>query len=214
MRLWKAMCCATALTLLLAPGASADQYNKKTFLTFSGPVQIPGATLAPGTYMIKLADPDTGREVIQVWNEAGDKLFATLLTMQDQLLEPAPNDEPVVLFSERPSGEPQAVKAFFYPGYRYGHQLVYPQDQAKRIAAANDEEVMAYEGDVPAGDDDAAMTAAEIGRVNAQGQYVGHGDDAPEAVGTTGSDDPETHDADDAKHDDDDAKHDDDNDRR
>jgi hypothetical protein len=198
MKVLQAMCCAAAMTVAFAPGASADQYNKMTYLTFSGPVQIPGATLAPGKYMVKLADPDTGREVIQVWNEDGTKLFATLLTIQDQLMEPA--DEPVVLFDERPAGEPQAVKAFFYPGYRFGHQLVYPQDQAKKIAAANDEPVMAYESDAPAHDDDGAMTGASVGRIDPKGQYAGHDDresTKPEAVGTTGHPADDDHDDDD-----------------
>ena len=50
MRFVKAVCCAAALTAVMAPGARADEWNKKTILTFSGPVQIPGVTLPAGSY--------------------------------------------------------------------------------------------------------------------------------------------------------------------
>ena len=42
--------CAIALAALIASPARADEWNKKTFLTFSGPVQVPGVTLPAGTY--------------------------------------------------------------------------------------------------------------------------------------------------------------------
>ena len=34
----------------------ADDYNKKTRLTFSQPVEIPGKVLPAGTYIFRLAD--------------------------------------------------------------------------------------------------------------------------------------------------------------
>ena len=45
MRVLKTIGLAAALALAIAPGARADEWNKKTILTFSGAVQIPGATL-------------------------------------------------------------------------------------------------------------------------------------------------------------------------
>src|SRR4051794_27254277 len=59
MRLLKIAVCAFALAAFTAPRAHADEWNKKTFLTFSGPVQVPGTTLPAGTYMFKLADLET-----------------------------------------------------------------------------------------------------------------------------------------------------------
>src|SRR5881409_2727321 len=100
MRVLKAVCCAAALTALLAPGARADEFNKQTFLTFSGPVQVPGATLPAGTYMFKLADLQGNRHVVQIFDKEGTKLYTTILAIPDQRLEPA--DKPVVMFSETP----------------------------------------------------------------------------------------------------------------
>jgi hypothetical protein len=36
--------------------ALADEWNQKTIVTFSGPVEIPGQVLDAGTYVFKLAD--------------------------------------------------------------------------------------------------------------------------------------------------------------
>ena len=56
MRVLKVLCCAAILTVMCVPGARADEYDKKTILTFSGPFQIPGKTLPAGSYVFKLAD--------------------------------------------------------------------------------------------------------------------------------------------------------------
>jgi hypothetical protein len=38
--------CVALLAAILAPGAAADDWDKKTIVTFSGPVEIPGVHLA------------------------------------------------------------------------------------------------------------------------------------------------------------------------
>src|SRR5947209_5901204 len=128
MRALRALCCAVAISACLAPGLRADEYTKQTSLTFSGPVQLPGVTLAAGTYMLKLADPETGRRAIQVWDKDGKKLYTTLLTIPDQRMKVT--DTPVVMFNERPSGQPQAIRSWFYPEESYGFEFIYPKDQA------------------------------------------------------------------------------------
>ena len=77
MRYLTAVCCAVAMTALLAPAAHADDYNKRTLVTFSGPVQVPGVTLPAGTYTFKLADPEFSRRVIQIWNKDATHLYTT-----------------------------------------------------------------------------------------------------------------------------------------
>src|SRR5687767_9450802 len=114
MRIVRGLCCAVALTALMAQGVRADEYNKLAYMTFSGPVQIPGVTLPAGTYMFKLADPSGNRRAIQIWDKEGTKLYTTLLTIPDPQFEP--KGEPTVMFAERPSSEPQAVKSWFYVG--------------------------------------------------------------------------------------------------
>ena len=156
------------MVLCLAPSLGADQYDKLTYLTFSGPVQVPGAVLPAGTYTFKLADPDSNRRVIQIWDKDARQLITTLLTIPDQMMEA--KGDPIVLFSERPAGEPQAVKAWFYPSERTGYEFVYPKDQAMKLAQANRTSVLAQDEALGADADVAARTAT-VGRLDEKGQF-------------------------------------------
>src|ERR1043165_856798 len=174
MRLIKTLCCAAALTALLAPNARADEWNKKTILTFSGPVQIPGATLPSGSYVFKLADLNGNRHVVQVFDKDEKRIITTLLAIPNDRLEPA--DDPVVLFSERPAGSPQAVKVWFYPGERIGNEFVYPKSAAMKIAKANHQSVIAMN------DESNAYRTAQVGRFDENGVWKA---DSTTAASTT-----------------------------
>lgn len=170
MRVLKAVCCAAMLTVLAAPGARADEWNKKTILTFSGPVQIPGATLAAGSYVFKLADLAGNRHVVQVFDKDEKKIIATLLAIPNDRLDAA--DEPIVLFSERPAGSPQAVKVWFYPGNRIGNEFVYPKSMAMKIAKANHQSVLAMDDSSTS----SAYKTAQVGRFDEEGVWKPEGD--------------------------------------
>src|SRR5260370_6887406 len=155
MRFMKAMCCAAALTAIMAPGARADEWNKKTILTFSGPVQIPGATLPAGSYVFKLADIPGNRHVVQVFDKDEKKIFTTMLAVPNQRMKPS--DKPIVLFSERASGSPQAVKAWYYPGDTIANEFVYPKSQPMKIAKESHTRVLSMNNN-----DNTANTPAAI----------------------------------------------------
>src|ERR1044071_1137437 len=108
MRALTHLCCAVALVALAAPVSRADTWDKRTYFTFSGPVQVPGVTLPAGTYTFKLADLNGNRHVVQIFDKAEKKIYTTILAIPDQRM--TPTDKPVVLFSERPAGSPHAVK--------------------------------------------------------------------------------------------------------
>jgi hypothetical protein len=173
MRILRIVCCVAALTVALAPGARADEWNKKTILTFSGPVQIPGATLPAGSYVFKLADIPGNRHVVQVFDKDERKIYTTMLAIPNDRLQPS--DKPVVLFSERASGSPQAVKVWFYPGDRIGNEFVYPKAQAMRIAKETHQSVLATNDDTTvtasAGEIPNGMKSAELGRFDETGTW-------------------------------------------
>jgi len=154
--------------LFLVSNARADEYTKLTYLTFSGPVQLPGITLPGGTYMFKLADPDSGRRVLQVWDKDGMKLYTTLMTIPDEKMEAS--DKPVVMFTERPAGQPQAIKSWFYPDERIGQEFVYPKSQAMKIAKENHSPVLSYTDESVKDNDSAALHKAKIGRIDENGR--------------------------------------------
>src|SRR4026208_1939575 len=159
MRLWKAVCCAAAMLVAIAPGVRADDWNKKTFLTFSGPVQVPGATLPAGTYTFKLADLTGNRHVVQVFDKDEKKIYTTLMAIPNQRLEPS--DKPVVLFTETPAGSPQAIKVWYYPGETIGNEFVYPRKQAIAIAKATHTTVLSTSDEATTSTEQ--MKNAEIG---------------------------------------------------
>ena len=170
MRQLRVMLGAAAVAALIAPAASGQTWNvnKVTYLTFSGPVQVPGASLPAGTYMFRLADPVSHRQVIQIRDKDGGQIFTTLVSIPNQTAEP--KDDPFVMFLEAPAGQPAAIKAWFYPGEKTGYEFVYPKDQAMRIASYTKSPVLAHAGNVTSASD--VVSDSKVGRVDAQGQFV------------------------------------------
>jgi hypothetical protein len=119
--------------------ANADERDQKTIFTFSGPVEIPGQVLDGGTYVFKLADSASDRSIVQVFSEDETHLYGTFLTVPDYHQQPS--GKTIINFEERAAGDPEAVKAWFYPGDNYGHDFVYPRAKAAALAKANNQPV-------------------------------------------------------------------------
>jgi hypothetical protein len=110
---------------VMTPAPSgAFTYDKLAYLTFSGPVQVPGVTLDAGTYRFRLANPDTSRNVLQVLSYDGMTVYAMFHTIPDSRM--SITEDPVVTFTETPAGVPAAVKSLFYGGEHNGYEFVYP----------------------------------------------------------------------------------------
>lgn len=127
------------LALTAPPQAKADEWDRKTVLTFSGPVEIPGQVLPAGTYIFKLLDSQVDRNVVQVFDEKESHLYGTFLTISDYRLKPS--DKSIITFTERAAGAPEAIQAWFYPGENFGHDFVYPKVKAVALAQANNQPV-------------------------------------------------------------------------
>jgi hypothetical protein len=124
---------------LMAVRANAGDWDEKTVFTFSGPVEIPGQVLDGGTYVFKVADSSADRNVVQVFSEDENHLYGTFLTVPDHHQQPS--GKTIINFEERAAGDPEAVKAWFYPGDNYGHDFVYPRAKAVALAKANNQPV-------------------------------------------------------------------------
>jgi hypothetical protein len=48
----------------------------------------------------------------------------------------------VITFRERPAGEPEALRAWFYPGRNWGEEFVYPKTKAVALAKASNAPVL------------------------------------------------------------------------
>jgi len=123
---------AASVLALTITTASADTFNKKTKLSFSQPIRVPGATLSAGSYIFKLVDSQGNRNIVQVMNVRENKVYATILAMPDYRLNPSSHT--VMTFGETGAGCSPAVKAWFYPGDNFGNRFVYGKREAEQMA--------------------------------------------------------------------------------
>jgi hypothetical protein len=105
MHINKTVFVAVALAALGAgvpSSARADQSDKRTYLTFSQPVAIPGKVLPAGTYTFQLLESASNRHIVQIFNRNGTQLIATVVAIRDERL--TPTDDTVITFGERSRG--------------------------------------------------------------------------------------------------------------
>jgi hypothetical protein len=132
------------LCTMFSGTASAQQgWDKRTRVTFKVPVEIPGLSaqvLPAGTYIFRLMDSQADRHIVQILNTDETHLYANILTIPNYRLRPT--DKTVMTFSERKAGEPQAIRAWFYPGDNSGQEFVYPKARAVELAKVTNQPVL------------------------------------------------------------------------
>lgn len=132
------------IVLAVPSGAKADEWNRKTTVTFNEPVEVPGVgaqVLPAGKYVFKILDSPSDRHIVQIFNEAEDHVYTTILAIPNYRLRPT--DKTVMTFKERAEGQPEAIRAWFYPGHQWGEEFVYPKSRAIELAKAVNAPVLA-----------------------------------------------------------------------
>jgi len=133
--------------------AKADDWDRKTEITFSGPVEIPGVHLAgwgvlpADTYVFKILDSQSDRHIVQIFNKDETTIYATILAIPNYRLRST--DKTVITFRERPAGQPEALRAWFYPGRNWGEEFVYPKAKAIELAKATNTPVLFTPAEIP-----------------------------------------------------------------
>lgn len=141
------------LGAMLAPSARADAWDRKTVITFSGPVEIPGVhlpgwgVLPAGTYVFKILDSQSDRHIVQIFNKEETTVYATILAIPNYRLKVT--DRTVITFRERPAGQPEALRAWFYPGRNWGEEFVYPKAKAMELAKLTNTPVLFTPVEIP-----------------------------------------------------------------
>jgi hypothetical protein len=123
--------------MMFSISLSGQSWNKRTSVTFSAPVEIPGVgaqVLPAGTYVFRLLDSQSNRHIVQIFNKDESHVYATILAIPNYRLRAT--DKTVMTFAERAAGEPQAIRAWFYPGDNSGQEFVYPKKRAVELAKA------------------------------------------------------------------------------
>lgn len=145
--------CIAAIGAIFGTAAMAGDWNKKTVVTFSGPVEIPGvhltgwAVLPAGTYVFKILDSQSDRHIVQIFSRDEATVYATILAVPNYRLKAT--DKTVITFRERPSGEPEALRAWFYPGANWGEEFVYPKAKAIELAKETHTPVLFTPAELP-----------------------------------------------------------------
>jgi|HubBroStandDraft_6_1064221.scaffolds.fasta_scaffold199923_1 hypothetical protein len=121
----------TALSISV-PVVRANDWNQETRITFDDPVEIPGQILSPGTYRFVVFNSTSNRDIVQIFSEDRTVLYGTVQTVSAERQEPA--NTTLITLAERPSGNPEAILTWFFPGETRGHEFIYPRTEERELA--------------------------------------------------------------------------------
>jgi hypothetical protein len=164
--------CLTVLCVLAAPQSKADDWNRKTVVTFSGPVEVPGVgaqVLPAGTYIFKILESPSDRHIVQILSQDETHVYTTILAIPNFRLKAT--DKTVMTFRERPAGEPEALRAWFYPGREWGEEFVYERPKAIQLAKETNEYVLSTPAVLVAAPVE-TLKAAPVEAVNPVGETI------------------------------------------
>jgi hypothetical protein len=140
-----ALLCSFALVAMaFAVNVQADTFDKKTVITFSEPFEVPGVdaqVLPAGTYVFKVLESSGDRNIVQIFSADETHVFTTILAINNYRLKAT--EKTVLSFKERGEGQPEAIKAWFYPGNAFGQEFVYSKKRALELAKIVNEPVLA-----------------------------------------------------------------------
>jgi hypothetical protein len=145
MLLTLAMLGAALTSAVRANQAGLQDVSKKTTVTLTRPMEIPGQVLQPGTYVFRVMDIVGTRNIMQITNADETKVFATIIAVPDYRVEPT--EKSVVQYKEEAAGKPNALRAWFYGHEKAGLEFVYPKKRAVELAEVSHELVPAETGE-------------------------------------------------------------------
>jgi len=102
-------------------------------VNFSQPVEVPGAILQPGKYVMKLVDSQSDRHVVQFTNERQNHVYATTIAIPAYRTQVTGHT--VITFYEAAAGQAEPIRNWYYPGDNFGQEFVYSKDHLREIAA-------------------------------------------------------------------------------
>ena len=120
---WAACAAAVVLASLTAP-VHGGTLEKTMYLTFSGPVRLPGVTLAAGTYEFEIANPLSSGDIVRVRSRDGRHSyfqgFTTPVSKPPQMRADA-----VISLGESVKGSAAPIVAWYPAGESTGRRFEY-----------------------------------------------------------------------------------------
>jgi hypothetical protein len=137
-----AVVAVAVVCISVTPAALAQVWDHKMTVTVNQPFEVPGAVLPAGEYVFRIVDIAANRTVFRIFSTDEKTVYATVMGIPDFRLEPS--EETDVTFFEARPGDPRPLQAWFYTGYQYGLEFVYPYERAAAIAETSDDHVIAF----------------------------------------------------------------------
>ncbi len=147
------MSLGAAVWAACTPAMRAADSSKQTPFVINESVEVPGMILEPGRYVLKLVEPSSERnvlqvfEVVQLWTGDQGRLLSTLLTMPNY--DRPTTDKTVFIFFESSVKPAKALRLWFPPGRNCGQEFVYPKAQAVELAKAVGRGVLSMPPELP-----------------------------------------------------------------
>lgn len=116
---------ALAIVVVALGAASAQAWsslNRVNHLTFSGPVSLPGVTLAAGTYTFEAGPEDTDPSLVRVLTRNQRTILYQGFTTP---VSRPRGTVPAVMFGEAPAGQAMPIKAWYPTQATTGYQFRY-----------------------------------------------------------------------------------------
>ena len=101
---------ALAVTAML-PLSKADEYDRKTIFTIDNPLEVPGAVLPPGKYVMKLLNSSSNRHIVQFMNERQNQQLALTFAIPAERIRPT--GKTVLTMYEGAQGAPPALRTWY-----------------------------------------------------------------------------------------------------
>ena len=121
------------LIAVFAQVSQAQTWDKKTRITVNKPWSLPGNTvLQPGTYVMRLYDSPSNRQIVEVWNAEETNLEARVIGIPAYRL--APSNDTVLNFYERRTEGPAALQSWYHPGDLSGVEFPVPKSAGQELA--------------------------------------------------------------------------------
>ncbi len=120
----KSLVVAAVIALSVLSAAVFASGRNTMYLTFSGPVGLPGVTLPAGTYIFERVDTPDRIDLVRVSARNRSHVYMTAFTRIVQRPRGLKSSQAVTFREGRPGAAPQ-IAAWFPMGAGEGHQFVY-----------------------------------------------------------------------------------------
>jgi hypothetical protein len=112
------------VAMTIPAGAKGDATHT-TYLTFSGPVALPGVSLGTGTYIFEIPEATADHSLVRVSSKDRRIVYLTAFTHLVQRPAGLKRDR-AVSFAEGAPGRPQPI-AVWWPEGSAGREFIYPK---------------------------------------------------------------------------------------